>query len=112
MEMLQEEDPTKYEAHFSKFIAADIDAEKIEEMYSSAHEKIKENPDGKDAAKKGLTYTRKGNTVACSDGTEHVSTVKLSLKQRKRKCLQPTSKCLEMCVDLCGTDTSSLLRAH
>merc|ERR1712217_876689 len=85
MEMLQEEDPTKYEAHFSKFIAADIDADKMEEMYSNAHEKIKENPDGKESAKKGFTYTRKGNTAACSDGTEHVSTVKLSLKQRKSK---------------------------
>merc|ERR1719436_467613 len=85
MEMLQEEDPTKYEAHFAKFIAADIDAEKMEEMYSSAHEKIKESPDGKDATKKGLTYTRKGNVSACSDGTEHTRSVKLSLKQRKAK---------------------------
>ncbi|CAE8587235.1 unnamed protein product [Polarella glacialis] len=40
MEMLQEEDPTKYEAHSSKFIAAGIDAEKMEEMYMEAHEKI------------------------------------------------------------------------
>merc|ERR1712113_728061 len=85
MEMLQEEDPTKYEAHFSKFIAAGIDADKMEEMYSGAHEKIKENPDGKESAKKGLTFPRRGNPAACSDGTEHVSTVKLSLKQRKSK---------------------------
>merc|ERR1719408_556529 len=35
MEMLQEEDPTKYEAHFSKFIEAGIEADKVEEMYSS-----------------------------------------------------------------------------
>merc|ERR1712060_744880 len=37
MEMLQEEDPTKYEAPFSKFIENDIDADKMEEMYSEAH---------------------------------------------------------------------------
>ena len=31
MEMLQEEDPTKYEAHFAKYIEAGIDADKMEE---------------------------------------------------------------------------------
>merc|ERR1712087_1092264 len=85
MEMLQEEDPTKYEAHFSKFIKEDIDAEKMEDMYTEAHAKIRENPDGAQSEKKGLTYTRKGNTASCSDGTEHVRTMKLSLKQRKAK---------------------------
>lgn len=32
MEMLQEEDPTKYEAHFSKYLEAGIDADKMEDM--------------------------------------------------------------------------------
>ena len=32
MEMLQEEDPTKYEAHFAKYIEAGIDAEKMEDQ--------------------------------------------------------------------------------
>merc|ERR1719499_1507220 len=45
MEMMEEEDPTKYEAHFSKYIANDINGEKIEDMYTEAHEKIRENPD-------------------------------------------------------------------
>merc|ERR1712151_399925 len=85
MEMLQEEDPTKYEAHFAKFIEAGIDADKMEDMYSDAHAKIKEDPTGQAAAAKGLTYEKEGNTSACSDGTEHVRTVKLSLKQRKAK---------------------------
>merc|ERR1711924_385621 len=44
MEMMQEEDPTKYEAHFSKFIAADIDADKMEDMYTEAFDKIREEP--------------------------------------------------------------------
>merc|ERR1712203_1223021 len=85
MEMLQEEDPTKYEAHFSKFIAAGIDADKMEDMYTDAHAKIRENPDGESKDKKSVSYTRKGNTASCSDGTEHVRTMKLSLKQRKAK---------------------------
>merc|ERR1712146_190032 len=45
MEMLSEEDPTKYEAHFAKYIAGGIDADGMEEMYTEAHSKIRENPD-------------------------------------------------------------------
>merc|ERR550514_1331250 len=61
MEMLSEEDPTKYEAHFSKFIENDIDADKLEEMYSDAHEKIKEDPTFEPTEKKGITHERDGN---------------------------------------------------
>lgn len=31
MEMLQEEDPTKYEAHFAKYIEAGIEPDKMED---------------------------------------------------------------------------------
>ena len=44
IEMLQEEDPTKYEAHFARFIADGTEPDGIEEMYSSAHSKIREDP--------------------------------------------------------------------
>merc|ERR1712232_43235 len=84
MEMLQEEDPTKYEAHFSKFIAEGIDAEKMEDMYTEAHGKIKENPEFEPTEKKGITWERKGNVVT-GDGTDVTRSVKLSLKQRKQK---------------------------
>ena len=63
MEMLQEEDPTKYEAHFSKYIEAGIDAEKMEDMYTEAHEKIREDPDGEKAEKKDQD-TDTGHTAA------------------------------------------------
>merc|ERR1719464_526120 len=85
MEMLQEEDPTKYEAHFAKYIAGGIDPDKMEDMYTDAHEKIKENPEFEPAEKKEITHTKKGNHVTSSDGSEHVKTVKLSLKQRRAK---------------------------
>mmetsp|Transcript_8565 Transcript_8565/g.18751 ORF Transcript_8565/g.18751 Transcript_8565/m.18751 type:complete len:314 (+) Transcript_8565:91-1032(+) len=85
MEMMAEEDPTKYEAHFAKFIAADIDADKMEDMYTEAHEKIREDPTGEKSESKGVTYERKGNKAVGSDGTEHVRTIKLSLKQRRQK---------------------------
>jgi len=85
MEMLAEEDATKYEAHFAKYIAASIEGEKIEEMYEEAHKKIRADPEYAPKDKKDVTTTRKGNKIQCSDGTEHVRCVKLSLKQRQAK---------------------------
>jgi len=85
MEMLAEEDPTKYEAHFAKYIEADIDADKLEDMYSEAHDKIKEDPDPEEKEKKGITHERKGNQITMSDGTDHTRSTKLSLKQRREK---------------------------
>jgi len=85
MEMLQEEDPTKYEAHFSKFIAEGIDADKMEDMYTEAHEKIREDPTGEPAEKKEITYARDDEIVKASDGTEHVRSGKITLTQRKEK---------------------------
>eukprot|EP00929_Paragymnodinium_shiwhaense_P067128 TRINITY_DN3378_c0_g2_i3.p1 TRINITY_DN3378_c0_g2~~TRINITY_DN3378_c0_g2_i3.p1 ORF type:complete len:111 (+),score=45.92 TRINITY_DN3378_c0_g2_i3:32-334(+) len=88
MEMLQEEDPTKYEAHFSHFIKEGVDADGLEDMYTECHSKIRENAEHKAADKKGITHTRKGNTITSSDGTEHTRTVKLTLKQRREKVAQ------------------------
>jgi len=86
MEMMAEEDPTKYEAHFAKFIENDIDADKIEDMYEEAHGKIRENPDFEPKERDAITYTRgeDGQTTA-SDGTEHTRHIKLTLKERREK---------------------------
>jgi len=85
MEMLQEEDPTKYEAHFAKFIEAGKEADSLEDMYTEAYEKIRANPVFEAKANKGVTHVHKGNKVTTSDGTEHQRSVKLSLKQRRAK---------------------------
>mmetsp|Transcript_41783 Transcript_41783/g.106342 ORF Transcript_41783/g.106342 Transcript_41783/m.106342 type:complete len:323 (+) Transcript_41783:73-1041(+) len=86
MEMLAEEDPTKYEAHFSKYIAGDLDGEKLEEMYSDAHEKIREDPEHQLAEKKGVTHTRgEAGQITSSDGTEHARNKKITLEQRRAK---------------------------
>merc|ERR1711920_743862 len=85
MEMLEEEDPTKYEAHFAKFIAEDINGEKLEEMYTDAHEKIKEDPEYEPAEKKGITHQRDGEQITSSDGTEHTRSKKITLEQRRAK---------------------------
>jgi len=88
MEMLQEEDPTKYEAHFAKYLSNDIEPDKVEDMYTECHSKIRENPDATPVAKKGITWTRKGNKVTGSDGKDHNRSTKLSLKQRREKVRQ------------------------
>merc|ERR1712194_703472 len=77
MEMLQEEDPTKYEAHFAKFLSNGIEPDKMEEMYTECHKKIRQNPDAAPAAKKGITWAGKSKDI--------VRSVKLSLKQRREK---------------------------
>merc|ERR1711865_116129 len=80
-----EEDPTKYEAHFAKFTSNGIDAEKLEDMYTTAHSKIRADPDFKAKDNKGIKWERKGNKVTSSDGKEVNRSVKLSMKQRKEK---------------------------
>merc|ERR1711862_347614 len=85
MEMLQEEDPTKYEAHFAKFVENDLDADKMEDMYTEAHGKIRENPEYTPSEKKAATWERKGQTMVSSDDKTVQRSRKISLKQRKHK---------------------------
>jgi len=96
MEMLAEEDPTKYEAHFSKYIGADIDGEKIEDMYTEAHEKIRADPDYEMTEKKGITHAREAEKITSSDGTDHVRFNKLTLEQRRAKVAMKIAKAQEM----------------
>lgn len=44
MELLQEEDPERYQSQFSKFIEDDIEGEALEDLYTEAFEKIREDP--------------------------------------------------------------------
>merc|ERR1719265_2535049 len=74
MEMLAEEDPTKYEAHFAKYIEGDKDADGIEDMYTEAFEKIREDPEYEPAEKKEITHTRDGEQITNADGIEDMYT--------------------------------------
>merc|ERR1719401_1245842 len=85
MEMLSEEDPTKYEAHFAKFVENDLDADKLEDMYTEAHGKIREDPEYKPSEKKATTWERKGQSMVSAEGTTVPRSKKISLKQRKHK---------------------------
>merc|ERR1719473_734670 len=86
--MLQEEDPTKYEAHFSRFIKAGVEPDNMEAMYKKAHDAIRAKPEHVPKEKKNVTHTRAGNLINCSDGSKHNRSTKLSLRQRRLKVQQ------------------------
>ena len=48
----EEEDPEKYKMQFAKYIEGDIDADGIEDMYTEAMEKIREDPTLKEGDEK------------------------------------------------------------
>ena len=45
MELLEEEDPDRYQVQFAKYIEEDIEGDGLEEMWTKVHEAIRENPD-------------------------------------------------------------------
>jgi large subunit ribosomal protein L5e len=84
MESMAEEDSTKYEAHFAKYIAAGIDAEKIEAMYTDAHSKIREDPTAKKKTAKKFDNKRDGDEITCS-GKTYTRSKKIGLTARRAK---------------------------
>lgn len=80
MEYLQEEDEEKYKGHFAKFIAAGVSSESLEEMYSTAHSKIREQP----------IIEKEKKTVSAKwiAKTKLYKKRKLTLKERKNKVEQ------------------------
>jgi len=44
MEYLEEEDNTKYQSQFASYLAEDLEADGLEELYEGVHEKIREDP--------------------------------------------------------------------
>jgi len=88
MEMLEEEDPTKYEAHFAKFIEAGVGGGEIADMYKNGHAKIKEDPTYKPKDAKTVEIKRVGNQIVSPDGKKYQRNAKLTLKQRKEKVRQ------------------------
>merc|ERR1719247_4015915 len=75
------------EAHKERIFGGHVKEymEKVEDMYTEAHEKIREDPDCEKDDKKEITYERVGNTMKASDGSEHNRSTKLTLKQRREK---------------------------
>jgi len=97
MSSMAEEDPTKYEAHFAKYIEAGKSADDIEEMYGEAHTKIREDPSPATKVDKGITWTR----IDCADtqGSDGKASVarnkKIGLEARRAKVLEKISAAQE-----------------
>ncbi|CRG95752.1 60S ribosomal protein L5, putative [Plasmodium gallinaceum] len=85
MKTLKEEDNEKYKAHFNEYIKNNIDPDNIEQMYLSAHEKIRQNPErkekNKDKTKKFLS--------------KHEKPKKLNAKIRKKRVKEKLAKYVE-----------------
>jgi large subunit ribosomal protein L5e len=71
MRYLQEEDADRYAKQFSQYIAAGLDADKLEDMYASVHKAIRADPSP--AAKKAWS----------GDKTSFKKSAKLTNQQRK-----------------------------
>jgi len=56
MELLEEEDPERYQSQFAKFIEKELEGDGLEDMYKEAHEKIRESPEFEPTSKES-SYT-------------------------------------------------------
>jgi len=71
MQEMRDEEPEKYESHFSKYLEADMDPDDLEEHYPSVHEKIREDP----------THEKKARSKPADAKNWHA--VKLTYDQKK-----------------------------
>merc|ERR1711990_421776 len=96
MESLQEEEPEEYEAKFSKFIAAGIEPDGMEELYLSVHKAIRPSPEHVPTEKKkptgdalSLEKREGGIRFTDADGNKKfIKRAKNSLAQRKDRVAQ------------------------
>merc|ERR1711933_627965 len=89
-----------YKPAEEKGAESEYDAEAHKERIFGHHvtedmEKMKEDPDGEETEKKDVTHTRNGMTINSSDGTEHIRTIKLTLKERRDKVAAKIQKAQE-----------------
>merc|ERR1712046_354260 len=96
MESLQEEEPEEYEAKFSKYIEAGMEADGLEELYLSVHKAIRANPEHVPTEKKKptgdapkLEKREGGIRYTDADGNKKfIQRAKRSLAQRKDRVAQ------------------------
>jgi len=86
MKKMKEEEPEKYDQHFSQYIKAGITAGDIEGMYKKAHAAIRENPQRheKPAREHAPVHVREGRLIKTSKGT-YVRDKKLNKDQRRAR---------------------------
>jgi len=87
MESLKEEDETQYQKLYSKYIAEDVEADGLEDMYKDAHKKIRASPMKPKKAATVAKPVRTGNKVT-SEGKTWTRKVRLNHKDRKARVAQ------------------------
>jgi len=94
MRHLQEEDPEKYEAHFSQYIKAGLTANDIEGMYKMAHAAIRKDPSRPQKKERdhAPVHIREGRVVKTSKAS-YLRDVKLTNEQRRARVAQKILLC-------------------
>ncbi|SCZ96321.1 BZ3500_MvSof-1268-A1-R1_Chr8-2g10116 [Microbotryum saponariae] len=77
METLEEEDEERFRKHFSSYLAHDIGSDDIEDIYRSAHEKIRESPEAQ--------ITDKADLAKWKEASRKTHPKKLTLQQRRER---------------------------
>jgi len=85
MEMLQEDDEDRYQEQFAKYIENDIGADDIEDMYTSAHEAIREDPDAKPTEKQESYPKHKKQAMSLSQKRDRVRQKIEAYKKKQAK---------------------------
>eukprot|EP01055_Gregarina_sp_Pseudo9_P001715 Gregarina_sp_Pseudo_9__1714@NODE_2162_length_1120_cov_324_975023_g1991_i0_p1_GENE_NODE_2162_length_1120_cov_324_975023_g1991_i0NODE_2162_length_1120_cov_324_975023_g1991_i0_p1_ORF_typecomplete_len318_score96_66Ribosomal_L5e/PF17144_4/2_4e73Ribosomal_L18_c/PF14204_6/6_8e03Ribosomal_L18_c/PF14204_6/3_3e28Ribosomal_L18p/PF00861_22/0_0065Ribosomal_L18p/PF00861_22/8_8e02Ribosomal_L18p/PF00861_22/6_3e02Linker_histone/PF00538_19/3_3Linker_histone/PF00538_19/1_4e02DUF1104/PF06518_11/0_16DUF1104/PF06518_ len=101
MKSMKEEEPEKYEAHFSRYIKAGIDAENLEAKIKALHEAIRANPEKVKPAKKPIVKAvRDGHYIKTvgKDGSEvkYLRPRKLTKAERAQRVRSKIEKLAEM----------------
>jgi large subunit ribosomal protein L5e len=80
-----------YNKRFSKYIAAGVNADGLEDMYAAAHAAIRADPHKKAPGRKGYFHTREG-AKATTFEKKRFNRAKLNVKQRKDRIKQKLTK--------------------
>lgn len=83
MKKLQEEDPTKYEAHFSQYIKAGIKPDGVEAAWTKAHKAIRADPSFK-KSDKVIKATVKRTPLSLAQRKDRIKQ-KLAARARKQE---------------------------
>lgn len=88
MKHMQDEAPDKYDAHFSRYIKAGVNADNIEAMYKNAHAKIRSNPEReKKTRAHEPVHMRQGSIIKTSKGS-YMRRKKLTIDERKARVMK------------------------
>eukprot|EP00775_Hariotina_reticulata_P003063 gene3063-3343_t len=86
MEEMEEEDPEKYNRHFSKYLEEDIGADDLEDLYKEVHEAIRKNPLAEKKSRSKPSEAKRWQPV------------KLTYEERKERLKEKLATLMEGCV--------------